>query len=220
MKNRLAMILLATFLVYLGIGCNKATATNGEGSANITVKGSALSLDDIDRITVTVSGSDINPDIVNDITGDPDNGWSGTIENIPAGGGRTFTAEAFDAGNNILYSGSASDVSISDGETVEVIIYLQQDDPPSPFFNSVPRFESLVLSDSTPEPGDDVQLTATVIDPDGDPLTYAWSASCGTFTDSTTASTTWTAPSVSGVCTLIVFGNGSNERYGCHKYRY
>ena len=93
MRNRLATILLATSLAYLGFGCNKSKSTTEEGSANISVKGSALSLDDIDRITVTISGSGINPDIVEEITGDPVNGWSETINDIPAGDGRTFAAE-------------------------------------------------------------------------------------------------------------------------------
>src|SRR5574341_31644 len=47
-----------------------------------------------------------------------------------------------------------------------------------------------------------VSVAAT--DPAGLPLTYAWTATGGTFTDPTAASTDWTAPSAQGSYTLTV----------------
>lgn len=54
-------------------------------------------------------------------------------------------------------------------------------------------------------PGGEVQLTATASDPDGDPLTYAWSAAEGSFDGATDAATArWTAPAAAGRVELRV----------------
>jgi hypothetical protein len=42
--------------------------------------------------------------------------------------------------------------------------------------------------------GKTVTVTATAADPDGDHVSYAWSAASGTITDSSHAETAWTAP--------------------------
>ena len=47
-------------------------------------------------------------------------------------------------------------------------------------------------------PGGDVQLTATASDPEGDELTYSWSAPQGSFSETDAATTCWTAPSRMG----------------------
>jgi peptidoglycan-associated lipoprotein len=50
----------------------------------------------------------------------------------------------------------------------------------------------------TVEPGQTSNLTATGSDPDGDPLTYQWSAPQGTFNNPNAANTVWTAPNQEG----------------------
>jgi len=47
-------------------------------------------------------------------------------------------------------------------------------------------------------------LRATASDPDGDSLTYRWSASQGTFSDATASSSTWTAPNDAATATITI----------------
>jgi peptidoglycan-associated lipoprotein len=48
------------------------------------------------------------------------------------------------------------------------------------------------------EPGATSNLTATGTDPDGDPLTYQWTAPQGTFSNANAQNTVWTAPNQEG----------------------
>jgi len=56
----------------------------------------------------------------------------------------------------------------------------------------------------TVEVGKVSTVTADAQDPDGDPLTYRWTANTGTFTDSTNLRTPWTAPMVVGPVPMTV----------------
>jgi hypothetical protein len=47
-------------------------------------------------------------------------------------------------------------------------------------------------------------LRATATDPDGDSLTYRWSAPLGTFSNATASSTTWTAPNDAATVTVTI----------------
>ena len=70
-------------------------------------------------------------------------------------------------------------------------------DPPEPS-NQRPSV-SASCDPCTVAPGGEVQLTAAASDPDGDDLTYAWSASEGVFRGGTDAATArWTAPEATG----------------------
>ncbi len=71
-------------------------------------------------------------------------------------------------------------------------------EPPEPPPNLRPRV-SVSCDPCTVPPGGEVQLTATASDPDGDDLTYAWSAPEGVFGEETDAATArWTAPEATG----------------------
>jgi peptidoglycan-associated lipoprotein len=75
--------------------------------------------------------------------------------------------------------------------------------PPPP--NRNPTF-SLAATCDPPvvEPGGNSKCTATATDPDGDPVTYAWTAPSGTFSAPNAQNTTWTAPNQVGNVPITV----------------
>jgi peptidoglycan-associated lipoprotein len=75
--------------------------------------------------------------------------------------------------------------------------------PPAPPPNRGPTV-TVGCNPCTVEPGRPSNLTATGTDPDGDPLTYQWSAPQGSFTNPTAPNTVWTAPNQEGSVPLTV----------------
>jgi hypothetical protein len=136
----------------------------------------------------------------------PSNGsWGGVISNIPAGLNRSFLAEAFDASGTLLFQGQTSGVAISPNQTTAVAITLQEVASVPPYANEAPLIDSLVASTTTVQTGESVSLTAAVHDPNpGDSVTLAWTATSGTFSDSSAATPSWTAPSSTGIQTLTL----------------
>jgi hypothetical protein len=163
----------------------------------------ALSASDVTRVKVTISAADM-PSLVVELA--KSNGsWGGLIGNIPAGSNRSFLAEAFDASGTQRFQGQTSGVSITANQTTAVAITLQEISPPPPYTNEAPVIDSVVASTTSVQTGGALSLTATVHEPNaGDTLTYAWTATGGTFSASTAASTSWTAPSSTGVQTLTL----------------
>jgi|GEM_PF-3144221 len=73
-------------------------------------------------------------------------------------------------------------------------------------FNHAPVVEGVVPSPTRIDAGEATALTVTVSDPDGDPLAFAWTASCdGTFDDAEALTPTFTLVTADGAaCTLTV----------------
>ena len=163
----------------------------------------ALSASDITRVKVTVSAFDM-ASLSTDLARSGGS-WGGLIGNIPAGTNRSFLAEAFDSSGTLLFQGQTSGVAISPSQTTAVAITLQEVDAPPPFANEAPLIDSLVSSSTSVQAGSALSLTASVHDPNaGDTFTLAWTATRGTFSDATAATTSWTAPSSIGVQTLTL----------------
>ncbi len=161
----------------------------------------SLSTSDIAEVRVTVTAADMSPRTTTlERTGST---WSGTLHKIPAGTQRTFTAEAFNASGTRLYAGQATPVTILAEQTTVVSITLQQVQPPPSFENAAPLITSLTATPGTVAPGESLSLNATARDANAaDTLTYAWTASAGSFASASSPSTTWTAPAVGGPVTL------------------
>ncbi|MDC0712741.1 kelch repeat-containing protein [Stigmatella sp. ncwal1] len=161
----------------------------------------ALSASDITRVKVTVSAADMSSLVVE--LAKSNGSWGGLIGNIPAGTDRSFLAEAFDSSHTQRFQGQTSGVTLSAHQTTAVAITLQEMALPPPYANEAPVIDSLVASSTSVQTGSSLSLTTTVHDPNaGDTLSLAWTASGGTFSDPTAATTSWTAPSSIGVQTL------------------
>ncbi|HEX8819037.1 MAG TPA: kelch repeat-containing protein, partial [Archangium sp.] len=193
--------LLAVGWMWIVSGCGSEQPM---GSARfVSHFGQGLASSDVTRMSVTLSAPDLDVRTVD--LEKVDGEWSGTMENIPAGGDRTFSAEAFGADSTKLFAGKAMGVTIAQGETALVAITLQQLSGPPPFENTVPAIDSLVASAAAVAPGGTLTLTATAHDPNPDDvLTYAWTAPAGTFGSASSATTTWTAPATTGPVTLTL----------------
>ncbi|HEX8438590.1 LamG domain-containing protein [Archangium sp.] len=162
-----------------------------------------LEASDVTRVEVTLDAFDIEPNAIPLVL--DGNLWVGTMESIRAGTGRRFHAEAFDASDEKIYEGEVSGVTIVDGETVQVNILAQQVNRPPPLENEAPVIDSLVVSHPAVEPNGIITLKAAAHDPNpGDTLTYAWTATDGTFSDPSSLSNTWTAPATAGRVTLTL----------------
>ena len=173
------------------------------GEANVGVATQAASTADVTKVTLTVSGPGISKSIVKDLK--YVNGqWTGKLSGIPVGDDRVFLAEAYDATNTVLYTGEASGVTITKGDTASVALVLQQKTPPNPFANGAPQISSLVASAGEATPGAPVELAVVATDPDNDALTYAWTATGGSLANAGTATPVWTAPLTDGTQTLSV----------------
>jgi peptidoglycan-associated lipoprotein len=70
--------------------------------------------------------------------------------------------------------------------------------PPAPAPNRNPTVSGITANPPTVEPGGTTNLSATATDPDGDPLTFLWSAPQGTFSNPNALNTIFTAPNVEG----------------------
>jgi hypothetical protein len=187
-------IALAVALLVAG-GCGSPS----QGTAHVTVSTASLA---VEAVSVTISSGDgpgFSP-IVAQLSASA-SGWEGYVTGIPAGPGRRFDV-AVTGATGLIASGSRKADVVNGGTTT---LYLTISAPaPAPFQNSAPSLEWLTASAVEVEPGGAVLLDAVAVDPDGDPLGYGWTATCGTFDAPWSASPTWTAPAAAGSCTLTV----------------
>lgn len=196
-RSPLAPLALALVLL---VGCSSSSTSSGSVQLAASVP-QALSASDVTRVKVTVSAADMSSLSVD--LAKSNGSWGGLIGNLPAGSNRSFLAEAFDSSGAKRFQGTASGVTLTANQTTAVVLTLQEVVPPLPYGNEAPVIDSAVASSTSVQAGGSLSLTATVHDPNaGDALTLAWTASSGTFSAPTAATTSWTAPASPGVQTI------------------
>ncbi|MEN6521843.1 MAG: PA14 domain-containing protein [Armatimonadota bacterium] len=109
-------------------------------------------------------------------------------------------------------------VKVSDGNNHTVsakccfTVYKDDEpDPPDPEVNEPPVISDLTADPNSVKTGETSNLTAVATDPDGDELTYSWSASGGSIQSSTGNTAVWKAPSTADGCTVTVSVSDGNN---------
>jgi len=190
---------LALLFVSVAAGCGEppvAVSPNGSAELRVTLS-QALSPADVRGVRVEVRGPGIVSPLTTELT-QVGGVWQGTVANIPAGTDRVIEGFAYNAASVVLYKGSTSAITIAADATASVHLMLQPVNPPVPYENEAPVLDSLVVSANRVAPGGSITLSATAHDPNGDALSFAWTASAGTFSTPSAASTSWTAPATTG----------------------
>ncbi len=202
-RNVLGLLpLLAAFVAISVSGCQPAEESTGSAQFIGQLR-QAVSASEVSRVTVTLTAADLPTRSVE--LAEANGQWGGHMGHIPSGTGRTFTAEAFHADGTKLFAGQVTGVTILKGQTTAVALVLQQVQAPPPFQNAVPIIDSLVASANSALPGGRITLQASAHDPNpSDTLTYAWTASAGTLSSPSSATTEWTAPQQAGQVTLTL----------------
>jgi hypothetical protein len=188
----------------ISAGCSSHQEQQDTGDASVSINIQSLSSGEVQRVVLGISGSNIPTVITYDLSR-VGNRWTGIVHGIPVGDNRTFHAQAFNQAGTLLYEGSALGVAITRGQTVAVVLVLQRHPEPTPFTNTAPFIDSLVVSSSTVEPSATISLSAVAHDEDtDDTLTYMWTASAGTFATSNSSASVWTAPAAPGLYELML----------------
>ncbi len=197
---------LTSALLALAVGCNSHPQEEEDSTGSAQLLGTleqAISSADVTSVLVTVSAADMQTRTAALVRSN--NQWSGTLGKLPAGTGRTFTAEALSSSGARLYAGAATGVTILARQMTVVSITLQEVNPPAPFTNAAPIITSLAAAPGNVEPGGVVTLNASASDANAsDTLTYAWSAPSGSFAQPGSLSTTWTAPAAATLVPLTL----------------
>ena len=198
------------------VGCssqpNGAAKNNGEGQVQVVV--APLSQANVSAVTVTVSGGPAGSGTSTiTLTKQANGTWTGLVSGIAVGSGYTFSMSATDSSGNPIYTGAASSVSVTQNQTVEVVINGQQTSGATVLAVTPPVIDSILISLTNVAPGGSVALAATAHDANpSDTLTYSWMATAGTFSAANSNVTNWTAPATAGTypITLTVTDTTNN----------
>ena len=170
----------------------------------------ALSVSDITRVVVTISGTDFAPPVTAELS-IHDGRATGTIAQIPAGPDRRFLVEAYRGAEVVCTGETTADVVAGAAIRVEVTLQCVPDAEDlgeavvEGTFNFPPRIDRAAADASHVAPGATLRLSAEASDPNpGDALSFRWTATAGSFSDATAASTAWTAPVTEGLQTVTL----------------
>lgn len=178
----------------------EGVAFSGIGMAEVSVP---LVISDIDSVVATVSGPGIVTPIVAYLAVIQDIA-TGLIAGIPAGLDRTFSVHAYVGAVLVCTGSELADIEADSRVTVNLLLDCSVPAPNTgeaevvADFNFPPVIMSLTAAPSSVEVNGTVHLTVVATDPNGDDLTYLWTATGGVFDVMDADEVTWTAPSSAG----------------------
>lgn len=188
-----------------------ALACTGQNSGEIVViaeNATAAPLITHVRVTITPAA------VTRDLTVDPQDPtrFTGTFS-VPAGT-QIVAVEAFSAGEKSVGTGTAT-VTVLKGAAVQAQIRIFDATGPVTGPDHSPVVTSLVTPTSA-QAGDQLPVSATAFDADQDPMTFSWTASpagCGSFVNPAASTTSFTAGTSLGACTVTftVTANGKSD---------
>jgi hypothetical protein len=196
------LVLVALLAGGCGWGEGAVAPATAPGEAGLAVSADALSSADIGSVQLTISGPVLPQPFVAELTADGVS-WTTFVTGIPAGQvqldlvayGRATPPAA-------IYSARAL-VDVPPSGTLDVSLVMQQ--AAQTVGNALPVVDSLAITATSVSTGGTITAWAAAHDPDpGDGVHYAWSASCGTLTDPSLSTVTWTAPAVPAICRLSI----------------
>lgn len=187
-------------------GCSASGSE--DGGLEISVISSAVT---VTSVQVVITGAGINPDITETLVYDASTETiSGVILAIPPGNARTVSVTAFDGATPVCSGAETVDISAGPPQVLMMVLQCAGFGPRvggvdiTGVLNQPPQIRSVFVSSLSALPGQTLGVRVTAVDPDGDPLSYAWTGTCGTFFDPSDRDTTWTAPSAGPSCDLTI----------------
>ncbi len=220
------MIGLGTFLA-LGTlavgafqGCSANPPSRNGGNETIGSIGLALQLgpgQTLDAVAYTITGPN-NFTKTGALDVSHSTTVSGTIGGIPAGNGYTIALNGTTSNGGTSCLGSAM-FNIVAGQTTMVSVHLTCHEAPTTgsvsingTLNICPQIDSLSASPAEVIVGSSIALTASGHDTDAapSPLTYAWTATSGTFANAAAASTSFTCTTAGATTVTLALSDGDS----------
>ncbi|MBZ4401228.1 hypothetical protein [Myxococcus sp. AS-1-15] len=192
-------ILVVQLLACAGGGAGQPEGPSGE--MRLSVQG--LARGELDSLVVTAQPANVSQTLTYSATSDT---FEGTLV-LPAGA-QTLTAEGFvedGTGTPVLVASGTVTVTVVAGTTVGVFLDIRDVTPATPQPDIAPFIRSAFHGSVNMPTNTFTELAVSVVDLDGDPITYQWTSDCPTsvFTRPTASYTEW-GNSVPGRCTLEV----------------
>ena len=181
-----------TLVLTLWQGCSD----RGRPSGRVNIRTAALTLPrSVSRVTATADPAGISVDL--SPTGE-DNVYGGNLE-LPAGA-QFLTISAF-SGENKVGEGTA-DITVIEAQATSVAVRVLDLTGPGPTPGIRPQV-TFIAGPRTATTGESITLSANAVDPDRNPLSYAWTSNCesGTFASPDQRTTTWST-TVASNCTI------------------
>lgn len=188
----------AVILILLSLLVVLACKTPNQAPTITNITSASISITPGGDTTITCTATDPDGDTITyswTVTGGTVSGTGGTItwEAPGAEGTYTISVEVSDG------KGGTDTDSVS----IEVAVG-----------NNPPNITSVTPGDVSVSPGGSTTVTCTATDPDGDPLTYTWSAPDGGAISGTGSSVTWQAPAAEdtyGIEVTVSDGKGGTD---------